>query len=72
MSGLDPGTRTGLEKTLNALVPEASNHFEIVARSATRSKHSSNPLGVRIPDSTKNRGGRKLSGLVKQSLLPRQ
>ena len=56
MSGLDPGTRAGLEEALNALVPEASNHTEIVARSATRSKSSSNPLGVRIPDSTKNRG----------------
>jgi len=56
MSGLDPGTEAGLEETLNALVPEASNHSEIVARSATRSKCSSNPLGVRIPDSNKNRG----------------
>ena len=56
MSGLDPATRAGLEEALNALVPEASNHFEIVARSATRSKCSSNPLEVRIPDSTKKRG----------------
>ena len=55
MSGLDPGPRAGLEEALNALVPEASNHFEIVARSATRSKCSSNPLEVRIPDSTKIR-----------------
>ena len=56
MSGLDPGTRAGLEEALNALVPEASIHSEIVARGATRSKCSSNPMGVRIPDSTKNRG----------------
>jgi len=56
MSGLDPGTRAGLEEALNALVPEASNHPEIVARRATRSKFGSSPLGVRIPDSTKNRG----------------
>ena len=49
MSGLDPGTRAGLEEALNALVPEASNHLEIVARSATRSKCSSNLLGFRIP-----------------------
>jgi hypothetical protein len=56
MSGLDPGTRAGLEEALNALVPEASNHPEIVARSATRSKCSSNSLEVRIPDPTKNRG----------------
>ncbi len=56
MSGLDPGTRTGFEEALNALVPEASNHPEIVARSATRSECSSNPLGVRIPESTKKRG----------------
>jgi hypothetical protein len=38
MSKLDPGTRAGLEEALNALVPEASNHFKIVARGATRSK----------------------------------
>ena len=56
MSGLDPGTRAGLEEALNALVPEASDHPDIVARSATRSKCSSNPLEVRIPDSTKKRG----------------
>jgi len=45
MSKLDPGTRAGLEEALNALVPEASNHFKIVARGATRSKWSSSPLG---------------------------
>ncbi len=60
MSGLDPGARAGLEETLNALVPEALNHPEIVARSATRSKCSSNPLGVRIPNYTKNRGQKTL------------
>jgi hypothetical protein len=31
-------------------------HADIVARSATRSKCSSNSLEVRIPDPTKNRG----------------
>ena len=45
MSGLDLGTRAGLEEALNALVPEASNHSKIVARGATRSKWSSSPLG---------------------------
>ena len=55
MRGLDPGTRAGLEEALNALVPEASDHYEIVARGATRSKCGSNPLGVRIPNPTKNR-----------------
>ena len=38
MSNLDPGTRAGLAEALNALVPEASNHFKIGARGATRSK----------------------------------
>ena len=46
MSGLDPGTRAGLEEALNALVPEASNHSWNVARGATRSKFGSNPLGA--------------------------
>ncbi len=55
MSRLDPGTRARLEEALNALVPEALNHSESVARIATRSKFSSNPLGVRIPEPTKNR-----------------
>jgi len=40
----------GLEEAVNAIVPEASNHPEAVERSATRSKCSSNPLGVRIPE----------------------
>ena len=56
MSGMDPGTRAGLEESLNALVPEASDHLGSVARGATRSKGGSNPLGVRIPESTKNGG----------------
>jgi hypothetical protein len=55
MGGLDPGTRAGLEEALNALAPEALNHPEFVALSATRSKCSSNPMGVRIPDAIKNR-----------------
>ncbi len=56
MSGLDPGTWAGFEEALNTLVPEASNHSEIVARSATRSNYSSNLLGVRIPGHTKTGG----------------
>jgi hypothetical protein len=56
MSGLDPGTRAGLEEALNALVPEASDHPDIDARGATRSNCITNPLGVRIPDPTKNKG----------------
>ena len=55
MGGLDPGTRAGLEEAFNALAPEALNHPEFVALSATRSKCSSNPMGVRIPDAIKNR-----------------
>ena len=49
MSSLDPGKRTGFEEALNALVPEASDHLEIVVRGATRSNfcetlaESSNP-----------------------------
>jgi hypothetical protein len=56
MCGLDPGTRAGLEEALNALVPEASDHYWIVARSATSSECSNNSLEVGIPIPTKNVG----------------
>jgi hypothetical protein len=43
MSGLDPGTRAGLEEALKAPVPAASDYSNIVARGTTRSKSGSNP-----------------------------
>ncbi len=49
MSGLNSGTRAGLEEALHALVPEASNHSHVVARGATRRKYSRFALGGSNP-----------------------
>ncbi|MGI9134946.1 MAG: hypothetical protein ACR2I0_13575 [Rhodoferax sp.] len=56
MSGLDAGTGAGLEEALNAFMPEASDHEESVAHSATHSKCDSSPMVVRIPEPTQNKG----------------
>ena len=49
MSGLNSGTRAGLEEALHALVPEASEHSHIVARGATRRMYSRCALGGSNP-----------------------
>jgi hypothetical protein len=50
MSGLDSGARAGFKEALNALMPEASDHLEIVACGATHCKRYNSFLDVRIPD----------------------